>query len=274
MLHPCFNEKAMNFGRMHLPVAPKCNIKCNYCPDKRTKICAYERIISCDEAVNIATKLIAKDKNIKVVGVAGPGDPLFNEETFTTLKSIKVDGILKCLCTNGLLLPEKVSILSKIGVKYITITINAVNPKIGARIYSLVRYNGKRLRGEEAAKVLIENQLEGLRLASRKMVVKVNSVLIPSINDEHLVDVAREIEDYAYIQNIIPLIPQYKFSNIHPPDCKLVESVRNKCEKFVKQMRHCSQCRADAVGKLWEKNTIFHIREFNSSNVKTLGFTR
>ena len=30
--HPCFSEKACHsFGRMHLAVAPKCNIQCKYC---------------------------------------------------------------------------------------------------------------------------------------------------------------------------------------------------------------------------------------------------
>ena len=30
--HPCYSEKACHaFGRCHLPVAPKCNIQCNYC---------------------------------------------------------------------------------------------------------------------------------------------------------------------------------------------------------------------------------------------------
>ena len=30
--HPCFSEKACHtFGRCHIPVAPKCNIQCNYC---------------------------------------------------------------------------------------------------------------------------------------------------------------------------------------------------------------------------------------------------
>jgi TonB family protein len=30
--HPCFSEKACHaFGRMHLAVAPRCNIQCKYC---------------------------------------------------------------------------------------------------------------------------------------------------------------------------------------------------------------------------------------------------
>ncbi len=33
--HPCFNSEARHrTARMHLPVAPKCNIQCNYCNRK------------------------------------------------------------------------------------------------------------------------------------------------------------------------------------------------------------------------------------------------
>ncbi|MBD3230391.1 MAG: hypothetical protein GF329_19585, partial [Candidatus Lokiarchaeota archaeon] len=31
-IHPCYSEKAhFKVGRIHLPVAPKCNIQCKYC---------------------------------------------------------------------------------------------------------------------------------------------------------------------------------------------------------------------------------------------------
>jgi len=33
--HPCFNADVKGkFGRIHLPVAPKCNIQCNFCNRK------------------------------------------------------------------------------------------------------------------------------------------------------------------------------------------------------------------------------------------------
>jgi len=36
--HPCFNEKAhFSTARIHLPVAPKCNIQCNFCNRKIDK---------------------------------------------------------------------------------------------------------------------------------------------------------------------------------------------------------------------------------------------
>lgn len=39
--HPCYNkDAAANWGRLHLPVAPNCNIQCNYC--NRKYDCANE----------------------------------------------------------------------------------------------------------------------------------------------------------------------------------------------------------------------------------------
>ena len=33
--HPCFNDKVRHtFGRVHLPVAPRCNIQCKFCNRK------------------------------------------------------------------------------------------------------------------------------------------------------------------------------------------------------------------------------------------------
>ena len=33
--HPCYSEKAhFRISRLHLPVAPKCNIHCNFCDKK------------------------------------------------------------------------------------------------------------------------------------------------------------------------------------------------------------------------------------------------
>ncbi len=29
--HPCFTARCSDYARIHLPVAPKCNIQCNYC---------------------------------------------------------------------------------------------------------------------------------------------------------------------------------------------------------------------------------------------------
>ena len=77
--------------------------------------------------------MLEKYHYIKVVAVAGPGEPLANDETFETLRLVgeKYPGIILCLSTNGLLLPDKISELDSLGVSNITVTMNAINPQIG-----------------------------------------------------------------------------------------------------------------------------------------------
>ncbi len=258
--HPCFSEKACHaFGRCHLPVAPRCNIQCNYCI--RDFDCVNEsrpgvttKVLSPREAVEMVRKAIEKFPYIKVIGIAGPGEPLANEETFETLRLLheQFPNVIKCISTNGLLLPEKIDLLQEYDVGNITVTLNAIDPDIGAKIYQFVDYKGKRYEGREGAEILLKNQLEGIRMAvERRMIVKVNTVYIPGINDEHIPEIAKKVGEMGvYTFNVIPLIAQYRFSHITPPTPDMKRKMQDECSKYVRQMRHCQRCRADAIGKL------------------------
>lgn len=258
--HPCFSENACHlFGRMHLPVAPKCNIQCNYCIRKydcvnESRPGVTSKVLSPEEALERVREVLNKVHYIKVVAVAGPGEPLFNEETFETFRLVKAEfpHLMRCMSTNGLLLPDRIDDIEELGIGTLTVTLNAVDPTIGKLIYSFVNYHGKIYRGEEAAEILLKNQLEGIREAvKRKIIVKVNTVYIPTINDKHIVDIAKQIGKMGvYMQNIMPLIPQYKFADIKPPTPEEKREMQARCSAYVKQMTHCRQCRADAIGRL------------------------
>ena len=256
--HPCYGSGAhFKFGRVHLPVVSTCNIGCNYCIRKYD--CANEnrpgvtsKVITAEEAMERVRFAVQKDPRLRVVGIAGPGDPLSSDVTFDTLRQVKKEfpHLTRCVSTNGLLLPEKLAQLKEVGVSALTITINAVDPKVGEQIYSFVRYQNKTYLGRRAFEVLSKNQLDGLRAAvDAGIVVKVNSVFIPGINSEHVVDVARTVRDMgAYIMNIMPLIPQAKFAHIPPPSLQEIQRIRHLCEGMLFQFHNCVQCRADATG--------------------------
>jgi nitrogen fixation protein NifB len=258
--HPCFSEKACHrFGRMHLAVAPKCNIQCKYCV--RDFDCVNEcrpgvtsKVLTPVEALARVDEVMKKFPYIKVVAVAGPGEPLYNEETFETFQLVgdKYPNLMLCTSTNGLLLPDKVGELDRLNVGTITVTLNAVDPEIGKEIYDYVTYEGKKYTGLEAAQILLERQLLGIEMAVRlKRIVKVNTVLIPTINDQHVYDIAKKIKELGvYIQNVMPLIPQYKFSHLSPPTPAEKREIQNELSAIIKQMRHCRQCRSDAIGLL------------------------
>lgn len=260
--HPCFSTKGHgNTGRIHLAVAPGCNISCNYCVRKFD--CANEsrpgvtsKVQTSEEALKTVIKAKSSDigSKLTVVGIAGPGEPLANKATYETLRGVKKDfpEMILCLSTNGLLLPEKIDELVDIGVSHVTVTINTLDEEVGAKIYSYVRYNGETLIGTEGARILIENQLEGLELVSKAgMTVKVNTVLMPGINDHLLYSLGLELKKRgADIHNIMPVIPQGKLAHIMAPTKELITSCRSRAGGILPQMQHCQQCRADAIGLL------------------------
>ncbi|UXM84183.1 radical SAM protein [Methanococcus aeolicus] len=262
-VHPCYNEKLHHkIGRVHLPVAPKCNIACRFCRRSVGKECCENRpavasrIMKPSEVEEYMTETLKKMPNLKVVGIAGPGDSLFNKETFETFEIIdeKFPDLVKCLSTNGLLLPKYVKKIADLNIKTITTTVNAIDPEILKEIVDWVYYEKKTYKGIDGAKLLIKNQKEGIRKADQEgLVVKINTVLIPELNLNHVKDIAKEFEDIAYLQNVIPLIPMYKMENLSKPTCEEISKVRDESEEYLQQFRACQQCRADAAGLLTEK---------------------
>lgn len=258
--HPCFGGNHHKNGRMHLAVAPQCNIKCGYCT--RRHDCANEsrpgvtsRLLTPSEAILRVREVMSSEilgPVIKVIGIAGPGDPLANKETFETFRLIENEfpHLIKCMSTNGLLLPEKLEALHDLNLCSLTVTLNALDPEVGARIYSHIIYRGRLYRGREAADILIANQLEGIRKAVRYgMTVKVNTVFIPGVNEGQVTPIGNTVKKLgASVMNIMPLIPQADFAHITPPSERKLEEVRKNNEKIIGQFKHCRQCRADAAG--------------------------
>jgi len=205
-----------------------------------------------EEALEKTKQVLKEYPFIKVVGVAGPGDPLANDETFETFRLIKEEfpDATLCLSTNGLVLPERLPEIIRSGVTTLTVTLNAIDPEIQAKVIGHISYHGKVYRGVEAAEIMVKNQLEGIKAAvDAGLVVKVNTVLIPGINDRHVVEVAKKVHELGvFIMNVMPLICQAKFADMEPPSPAYRQEVQDSCEPYVQQMRHCRQCRSDAFG--------------------------
>jgi nitrogen fixation protein NifB len=260
--HPCFSKAAhQTFGRIHLPVAPACNIQCRYCIRKFD--CANEsrpgitsKVLTPDEAMERVRALVERNDRLTVVGIAGPGDPLANAGTYRVFRQINREfpNLTLCLSTNGLLLPDRLEQVIEAGVQSLTVTVNAVSVDTAASIYAWTVYEGKRYEGREAAQMMLLNQWQGLFDAVRSgLVVKVNTVYIPGINEDEIPAIAQRAGSLgAHIMNIIPLIPQAELSHLKRPDHKALSAMREKCMPYISQMTHCRQCRADACGILGE----------------------
>ena len=254
--HPCFGQGRAHTGRIHLPVCPGCNIACRFCErslnttENRPGVTG--KVLKPEEAVPLVAKALEISPDIKVAGIAGPGDTLASNNALKTFRLIKKEfpQLIKCMSTNGLLLSEKADEIVKAGVDTLTVTVNAVDPKIEAELNDYIIYHGKKIEGEEGASILIKNQLEGIKkVSSAGITVKVNTVLVPRINGSHIEEIAKAVKEAGATKyNIIPLIPTAKLKDEPAPTCAQIHAARAAAAKHITLFLHCNHCRADAVG--------------------------
>ncbi|MFA6196529.1 MAG: nitrogenase cofactor biosynthesis protein NifB [Sulfurimonas sp.] len=269
--HPCYSEGAHHhYARIHVAVAPACNIQCNYC--NRKYDCSNEsrpgvtsERLSPEEAAKKVMFVGGEVKRLSVLGIAGPGDALANpKKTFETFRLVreKASDLKLCLSTNGLELPKFVDEMTKYNIDHVTVTINSVDEtgEIGSKIYPWIFYNNKRIYGKEASKILLQRQLEGMKKCVEKgILIKANSVLIPGINDKHLVEVSKKLKEIGvFLHNIMPIISEpehgtaFGLGGVPSATDQQQMEVQEACGMDMKLMQHCRQCRADAVGLIGE----------------------
>jgi nitrogen fixation protein NifB len=257
--HPCFSSTAEGHAqsaRLHLPVSPGCNITCAFCKrdfngvEHRPGVAS--RLLTPEQALEITHRALELCPTINVVGIAGPGDPLFTGHALRTFELVHAayPSLIMCLSTNGLMLPERAEEVIAVGVRTVTVTVNAVDPEIQAQISPAIAWQRKRLNGVEAARQLIENQLAGIAAVSaRGATVKINTVLIPGVNDTHIETVAQVVAAAgAHMINIIPLIPQHNFAHLVEPSAGALHRARAAAKQYLQVFTHCQRCRADACG--------------------------
>ena len=254
--HPCFGSGQATAGRIHLPVCPGCNIACRFCErslnDTENRPGVTSRVLKPEETVPLVKKALEISPEIRVAGIAGPGDTLASDNAIKTFKLIgkEFPELIKCMSTNGLLLAERAEEIIEAEIDSLTVTVNAVDPIIEAQLNDYVIWHGKKIDGVEGARILIENQLAGIRkIADAGIVVKVNTVLVPRINGEHIAEVARTVAAAgAKKYNIIPLIPTAKLAGEPAPTCQEIHAARAAAAQHIQLFLHCNHCRADAVG--------------------------
>lgn len=261
--HPCFNKEAKGkFGRVHLPVAPKCNIQCNYC--NRDYDCVNESrpgvtttVLTPRQSVEYLKELRKNHPELIVAGIAGPGDPFANpDETMETLRLIRqeIPEMILCLSSNGLNVVPFVDELAQLNVSHVTITLNGTDPEMLSEIYRWVRVGKKIYRGKEGAAILLAEQLKSIMLLKKAgITVKINTIAMMELNAPYIPELAYEVSSMgADVMNVIPLYPvkDTPFEEFKEPAPLFMKTLRGMVANYIKPMEHCARCRADAAGLL------------------------
>lgn len=252
--HPCFNADAhYKYGRIHLAVAPDCNIACRYCSRKydcpnESRPGITSKVLNVKEAMKLLEVKLEKNKAIKVIGIAGPGEPLFNDETFEVfrLANEKYPNMLKCLSSNGLLVEDRLQDLINCQISSLTVTVNALKADIAEKIYRPMKYKSVNISYDD----FLDKQWIGIEKAiENNIIIKINTVYIPGINDLEILEIAKKAKEFGvYKMNVMPLIPQGEMIDQKKPNQVELNKIRDEANKYIEQIYHCKQCRADAVG--------------------------
>ncbi len=235
------------YDELQLNVAPTCNMLCNFCSKGSDCICNgndpsyHSRMFTPRQAVNWAVSTISKDKRIKVVKISGPGEPLGSSQTFEVMKRLgqKLPEVIFGISTNGLRLEEKAEALESMGVRLVTIAINAVRPETITKLYSKLILDNDIISGPGLSAILHDRQMKGLRKCIRLgMTVNVNTVYFPGINDEDIELIAQLCKDSGIASMcLIAGFPGGKFARMRVPSVTDMVAMQQKIGKILPEVQ-------------------------------------
>jgi nitrogen fixation protein NifB len=198
---PCFSPNVAGTASMlWLPVAPACNMRCIVCsqrPDRAADSLAVGTALPPDDAVARAVRAVERGEAGAGVLLWGPGEPLVNASTYVVLRRLQwlYPDLPLTVCTNGILLPDRLEELVRSGVRRLVISINAVTASVAESIYESVTYRTRRYGGAAAAALALQQQWNGLENAvDAGLSVTVYTALLQGINDQEQDEIARRAQ--------------------------------------------------------------------------------
>lgn len=227
------------FEELALPVAPSCNMMCNFCSKESDCICngnnpdSLSKPMTPRQAVNWAVASVNKNKKIKVIRISGPGEPLFNNHTFEVLRRLNTElpEYTYSISTNGLQLDEKVEELEKLNVKEVNVSLNSIYNDTAQKLYSrIVKKNQIVAHSAEMAEILLNSQIEGIKHCVKSgIIVNINTIYFPGINHDDIYTIALKCKEWGVNSMcIISCYPNGKFQKQQIPS--LAELVHLKQE--------------------------------------------
>lgn len=196
-------------GMIRLPIAPRINHRIRFGPMS----CGKEQYILPATAVTTVRELTAHGSTADAVLLDGPGDPLAEiEPTLQTITALKeafpgLRIVVKTLGINGLKYADK---LTRAGCTEVELQLSAIDPEILEKIYAWVRPGFKTLKLQEAVTILLAEQHQAIQaFKDAGMRVRLITTLYPTVNDEHLVILAKKARDIGVDEIVVqPYTPE------------------------------------------------------------------
>ncbi len=162
---------------LRIAVTDRCNLRCVYCmPRSGISLLPFEEILTYEEIVRVAR--ICLDLGIEKIRITG-GEPLVRKDLTSLIYRLSTISGLKdlSLTTNGVLLAQQARELQQAGLHRVTVSLDTLRRE---------RYQAITGRDE------LPRVLEGISTLFRCGIepVKINTVIIPGINDDEVVPFA------------------------------------------------------------------------------------
>jgi len=195
-------------GIIRLPVAPRVNHRIRFAP-LQSKV---PSAVQPQAAIRMVEELSAAGSQADSVLICGPGDPLADTELpLATIAMLRksfpdVQIVLRTLGIGGLQHADK---FQQAGVSEAEIMIDGVLPQVLELVYAWIRPGFKTLKLSEAVHILIDEQAKSIQaFKDAGIKVRIITTLYPTVNEDHLPVLARQIADLGADEMILtPYVP-------------------------------------------------------------------
>jgi cyclic pyranopterin phosphate synthase len=186
-------QRPINYLR--ISVTDRCNLRCVYCmPLGGVRAMSHEDILRYEEIETIAKA--AAELGIDKIRLTG-GEPMVRgglPDLVEMLAAIKgIDEI--SLTTNGTMLARGADLLKRVGLSRVNISLDSLKPD---RFKAITRSDAE-----------LADVLEGIEAAHKAGLepVKLNTVVIPGVNDDEVLDFAKKTIGEGWHVRFIELMP-------------------------------------------------------------------
>ncbi|MFN3754392.1 GTP 3',8-cyclase MoaA [Flavobacterium sp.] len=165
-----------SFGRQHnylrISITEHCNLRCSYCmPEEGIALTPKSHLMTAEEIIYIAKTFV--DYGVTKIRLTG-GEPLVRKDAATIIQELGKLGVDLSITTNGILVPNFISVFKEANIKTINISIDSL---VKEKFNKITRRNHFETVFENID-LLIQNGFK----------VRLNVVLIKEFNDDEILD--------------------------------------------------------------------------------------